>query len=235
MTSEPRDEPGDVSRDEPAVSHVSDVFAADGPLGRTRILPVVTIDDADDAVDLVAALVRGGLHTVEITLRTPAALDAIARAAAGVPAAVVGAGSVTKAAKLNAAADAGARFAVSPGIDDRVIDAAHDRGIPLLPGIATATELMHALDRAVEAVKVFPVGPLGGPSIIEAFAAVWPDARFVPTGGILSADVAGYLAIAQVLAVGGSWMVPRAAVAERDWASITRAAAAAVRIVGGPA
>jgi 2-dehydro-3-deoxyphosphogluconate aldolase / (4S)-4-hydroxy-2-oxoglutarate aldolase len=206
-----------------------DVFEV---LASGRILPVVSIDDAGDAAALVSALVDGGLTAVEITLRTPAALDAIRHASAEVPAAMVGVGSVTSVAALHAAIDAGARFAVSPGLDDRVIDAARERAIPFLPGVATATELMRAVNRGVAVVKLFPAEPLGGPAIIEAFAAVWPGVRFVPTGGVSPANLQRYLAVPQVLGVGGSWMVPRDALAARDWSSITAAASAAVQLAG---
>jgi 2-dehydro-3-deoxyphosphogluconate aldolase / (4S)-4-hydroxy-2-oxoglutarate aldolase len=201
-------------------------------LAATRVVPVVTIEHAADATALVNALVDGGLPVVEITLRTPAALESIRLASAEVPFALVGVGSVTSAAALHEAVDAGARFAVSPGLDDRLIDAARERDIPFLPGIATATELMHAVNRSVEVVKVFPVEPLGGAALIAAFSAVWPDVQFVPTGGISPANLHPYLALPQVLAVGGSWMVPADAVAASDWASITAAAAAAVQLVG---
>jgi 2-dehydro-3-deoxyphosphogluconate aldolase / (4S)-4-hydroxy-2-oxoglutarate aldolase len=201
-------------------------------LATARVVPVVTIEHPAEAAALVAALVDGGLPVVEITLRTPAALDSIRLATAEVPSAVVGVGSVTSAAALHEAVDAGARFAVSPGLDDRLIDAARERDIPFLPGIATATELMHAVNLSVEVVKVFPAAPLGGAALIAAFSAVWPDVQFVPTGGISPANLHPYLALPQVLAVGGSWMVPADAVAARDWASIAAAAAAAVQLVG---
>lgn len=205
---------------------VIDVLAAG------RVVPVVSIDDADDAVALVAALVAGGLTAVEITLRTPAGLAAIRRASAEVSAAVVGAGSVMSAAATRSVVDAGARFVLSPGLDEGVVATARERGVPVIPGIATPTELMRAVDLGVEIVKVFPAEQLGGPRFIEALSAVWPDVRFVPTGGVSLDDLGRYLAVPQVLAVGGSWMAPRAAVAGRDWASITRAAADAVRVAG---
>jgi 2-dehydro-3-deoxyphosphogluconate aldolase / (4S)-4-hydroxy-2-oxoglutarate aldolase len=206
-----------------------DVFEV---LASGRILPVVSIDDAGDAAALVSALVEGGLTAVEITLRTPAALDAIRQASGEVPSATIGVGSVTSVDALHGAVDAGARFAVSPGLDGRLIDAARERAIPFLPGVATATELMQAVNRDVSVVKLFPAEPLGGPAIIDAFAAVWPGVRFVPTGGVSPANLQRYLAVHQVLAVGGSWMVPRDALAARDWSSITAAASAAVQLAG---
>jgi 2-dehydro-3-deoxyphosphogluconate aldolase/(4S)-4-hydroxy-2-oxoglutarate aldolase len=199
-----------------------------GSIAATRIVPVVTIDDADDGPRTVAALVSGGLAVVEITLRTPAGLEAVRRAAAEVPAAVVGVGSVTDAAAATAAIDAGAQFIVSPGIDDGVIATARDRGVPAIPGIATATELMRALWHGVDVVKLFPAEVIGGADMIDALSAVWPEVRFMPTGGISPANLRSYLARPQVLAVGGSWIASKAAVARGDWTSITTAAAAAL-------
>ncbi len=197
-------------------------------LGATRVLPVVTIDDVDHALPLATALVDGGLTVIEITLRTPAAIEAIRRVAAGVPDAVVGAGSVMSAADAVAALDAGARFLVSPGFDDGVVETAEAHGVRAIPGIATATELQRASNAGVDVVKVFPAEVVGGTALIEALSAVWPRMRFVPTGGISPSTAAGYLALPSVLAVGGSWMVPKAALAAGDWTTVVRAAADAV-------
>jgi 2-dehydro-3-deoxyphosphogluconate aldolase/(4S)-4-hydroxy-2-oxoglutarate aldolase len=199
-------------------------------MGEVRIVPVLTIDDVRTAPSLVSALVDGGLPVVEITLRTPVGIDAIRRAVADVPAAFVGAGSVTTAVAAAMAIDAGAQFIVSPGLDEGVITTAQDRGVPVIPGIATATELMRAMTLGAKVVKLFPAEVLGGVDMVNALAAVWPDVRFMPTGGISPANVHRYLAIRQVLAVGGSWMVPRSAVAAGDWASMTAAATAAVEL-----
>jgi 2-dehydro-3-deoxyphosphogluconate aldolase/(4S)-4-hydroxy-2-oxoglutarate aldolase len=198
---------------------------------RARLVPVVTIDRADDAVGLASAFVEGGLPVMEITLRTAAALDAIGRVADRVPEIAVGAGSVTSAAAASSVIDAGARFVVSPGLDEGVVRTAQDGGVPVIPGIATATELMRAMALGVETVKVFPADVTGGPRLIEALSAVWPRVRFVPTGGISADNAHRYLALAQVVAVGGSWMAPRASIAARDWRSITESAAAAVALV----
>ncbi len=213
---------GVVDRPQPAAD--DDVVAA---IGNARVVPVVTIDDADDTAGLVMALVRGGLPVVEITLRTPAAIEAIRRAATEVQDAIVGAGSVTTAAAAAAAIDAGARFIVAPGVDEGVIRTAQDRWVPVIPGIATATELMQAMTLGVDVVKLFPAEVVGGVGMIAALSAVWPDVRFMPTGGITPANLGAYLALRQVLAVGGSWMVPHSAVVTQDWALITRAASAA--------
>ena len=199
-------------------------------IGRVRVVPVLTVDDPDDAVGLVRSLVAGGLAAVEITLRTPTGLEAIRRASVEVPAAVVGAGSVTTGALANEAIDAGARFVVSPGLDDGVIAVASDASIPAIPGIATATELLRAVNAGLDAVKLFPAELLGGEELIRAYSAVWPDVQFMPTGGVTAQSAPGYLALAQVLAVGGSWMVNAAAVDARDWTTVAADAAAAAEL-----
>ena len=204
-------------------------------IGEVRIVPVLTIDDARDAPGLASALVDGGLPVVEITLRTPVGIDAVRRAVAEVPAAIVGAGSVTTAVAAATAIDAGARFIVSPGLDEGVITTARDRGVPMIPGIATATELMRAMILGVDVVKLFPAEVVGGVGMITALSAVWPDVRFMPTGGISPVNAGNYLALRQVLAVGGSWMVPRSAVASGDWAAVTAAATAAAELTQEPA
>lgn len=199
-------------------------------LERTRVVPVVTIDHADDAVDLATALVDGGLTAIEITLRTPAAFDAIRRIAAHVPDAIVGAGSVTSSAKAAEAIDAGAHFLVSPGLDAGVVDTAHDRGRRVIPGVATATELLRAANLGVDVVKIFPAALVGGPALITALSAVWPAIGFVPTGGVTSTTAADYLALPQVLAVGGSWMVPKSRLDERDWSGVRNGARDAAQL-----
>lgn len=216
----------------PTRSPANDVIDA---ISDIRVVPVVTIDDVRDAPGLASALVDGGLSVVEITLRTPVAIEAIRRAVAEVPAAIVGAGSVTTAAAAATAIDAGARFIVSPGLDEGVIMTAQDRGVPVIPGIASATELMRAMQLGVDVVKLFPAEVVGGTGMITSLSAVWPDVRFMPTGGISPANARQYLALRQVLAIGGSWMVPRSAVACGDWAAVTSAAAAAVELAQEPA
>lgn len=199
-------------------------------IGRVRVVPVLTVGDPDDAVQLVRALVDGGLQAVEITLRTPSGLEAIRRSIVEVPSAVVGAGSVTSARLASEAIDAGAAFLVSPGFDDGVVDTATSASIPVLPGVATASELLRAVNAGVDTVKLFPAEQLGGPALIRAFAAVWPDVRFMPTGGVTAQSAPAYLALPQVLAVGGSWMVNTAAVDSQDWAAVTEDASAAARL-----
>ncbi len=199
-------------------------------IGRIRVVPVLTVGDPDDAVQLVRALVDGGLSAVEITLRTPTALEAIRRSRAEVPSAVVGAGSVTSATLASDAIDAGAVFLVSPGLDDGVIATATGASIPVLPGVATATELLRAVNAGLDAVKLFPAEQLGGPALVRAFAAVWPDVGFMPTGGVTAHSAPAYLSLPQVLAVGGSWMVNNAAADAHDWGTVTDDAAAAARL-----
>ena len=208
---------GATMRPDPAAPSASSARSVVDSIGDIRIVPVLTIDDAGHAADLVSALVAGGLAVAEITLRTPAGIEAIRRVAADVPAAIVGAGSVTTAGAAAAAIGAGARFIVSPGLDEGVIATAHDRGVPVIPGVATPTELMRALAMGVNVVKLFPAEVVGGVEMIAALSAVWPDVRFIPTGGISPTNAPRYLALNQVLAVGGTWMVPRSAVASGDW------------------
>jgi 2-dehydro-3-deoxyphosphogluconate aldolase/(4S)-4-hydroxy-2-oxoglutarate aldolase len=199
-----------------------------------RIVPVVTLEDAADAVPLVEALVGGGLPVVEITLRTAAGLDAVrAAASAAIPGAVLGAGTVLTPEDAEAAIDAGARFVVSPGIVEDVVVACHRRGVLVLPGIATPTELLRALALGCTTVKLFPAAVAGGPALIRSLAALGTGARFVPTGGITLETARDYLAIREVVAVGGSWMVPAGRIAANDWAGI-RALAEACLVLRSP-
>jgi 2-dehydro-3-deoxyphosphogluconate aldolase / (4S)-4-hydroxy-2-oxoglutarate aldolase len=199
-------------------------------LAATRVLPVVVLSDVAEAVPLTAALVAGGLSLVEITLRTTGALDGLAAAVSEVPAALVGAGTVTDAVAATAAIDAGARFLVSPGYDDGVVEVGRANDVPVLPGVATATELMRARAAGIGVVKLFPAAVLGGVAAVDALAAVFPGVGFVPTGGVDATTAADYLAHADVLAVGGSWMLDRAMVAARDWEQVRASAAAAAAL-----
>jgi 2-dehydro-3-deoxyphosphogluconate aldolase/(4S)-4-hydroxy-2-oxoglutarate aldolase len=169
---------------------------------------------------------------VEVTLRTDAGLASIAAIASDFPSTCVGAGSVTTADQAHAAADAGARFLVSPGLDDGVVMAARERGVRVIPGIATPTELMRALAHDLAVVKFFPAEPLGGLATLRALSSVWPHVHFVPTGGISAGNAADYLADPCVLAVGGSWVTPRQLVASQDWGQITTLAARARALTG---
>src|SRR5579872_4281534 len=200
-------------------------------LGLSPVMPVVTIDAARDAAPLARALVAGGIRAIEITLRTPAGLDAIAAIAAEVPDAVAGTGTVLTRADLEAAAKAGAKFAVSPGSTPALLAAAAEGSLPYLPAIATASELMAARDAGFRIAKFFPAAQAGGVAALKALGGPFPDARFCPTGGVDLAGAPAYLALANVLCVGGSWIAPREAIAAGDFARIERLAreAAALR------
>lgn len=180
------------------------------------VIPVVTIGQTWGAAPMTEALVDGGLSAVEITLRTDAGLPGI-RAAAQVAGSVVGAGTVTTAEQAEAAIDAGARFVVSPGLVEGVLEVCARHGVLALPGIATPTEMLRALALGCRVVKVFPASVLGGPALVRALAALGTGAGFVPTGGISLASAPSYLEIPEVVAVGGSWMVPAAEVAAGRW------------------
>jgi 2-dehydro-3-deoxyphosphogluconate aldolase/(4S)-4-hydroxy-2-oxoglutarate aldolase len=188
------------------------------------VIPVLVIDDVAHAVPLGRALVAGGLPVLEITLRTPAAMDCIERMAGEIEGAVVGAGTVLTAAMRQAVADVGGRFCVSPGL----IEGERDDGpVPLLPGIATATELMAGLAAGFDRFKLFPANVVGGVDALKAFASPFQQAKFCPTGGVNAANAADYLALPNVVCVGGSWVAPADAVRAGDWARITGLARAA--------
>lgn len=196
----------------------------DDILSLAPVMPVVTIDDPAKAVPLARALVAGGLRAIEVTLRTPAALEAIAAIARQVPECVPGAGTVLTDRDLHAAARAGAKFAVSPGATPALLDAASPGPLPYLPAIATAGELMAAMERGFSSFKFFPAAYAGGPGALGALAGPFPAARFCPTGGIDAAGAPAWLALGNVLCVGGSWVTPRDAVAAGDYARIERLA-----------
>jgi len=200
-----------------------------GALAGHRIVPVVVLDDPDRAVELARALVAGGIGCAEVTLRTPAGLDAI-RAMAEVPDFTVGAGTVIDRAQLDAVLAAGARFVVSPGYDDELVEATRAAGIGVLPGVATASEVQRAVRAGLDAVKFFPADRLGGLDTIAALAGPFPRMGFVPSGGVTAASAAEYLAHPSVPAVSGSWMAPRAVVADGDFGLVERLAAEAARI-----
>lgn len=196
-------------------------------LAETRVVPVITVPDAELALPLATALVAGGLPILEITLRTSAGLAAIEQIAASVPAAVVGAGSVRTPQQFRAARNAGAEFLVSPGCTDALISAAAEAGGAFLPGAATASEIMRLVDCGVSLVKFFPAESIGGVAAIRALGGPFPDVRFCPTGGIDFDRAHEYLALPNVVCVGGSWMVPQRLVAQGDWDAITDLAAEA--------
>ncbi len=183
------------------------------------IIPVLVIDDAAQARPLAEALVAGGLPALEVTLRTPAALDAI-RAMASVPAGHVGAGTLVTPDDVRAAKAAGATFCVSPGATDELIDACEAEGLPLLPGAATATEAMRLLARGYDMLKFFPAEASGGAPAVKAIGAPLPQITFCPTGGVSPANAKDYLALPNVICAGGSWVAPKDAVAAGDWDKI---------------
>lgn len=183
------------------------------------VVPVLVVEDAGKAAALARALVAGGLPALEVTLRTPAALDAI-RAMAEVPGGFVGAGTLLTPADVKAAKAAGARFGVSPGSSERLIAACEDEGLPLLPGAVTATEVMALLERGYTVQKFFPAETSGGAAAIRALGAPIPQVRFCPTGGIGMKNVADYLGQKNILCVGGSWVAPADAVASGDWGRV---------------
>ncbi|MCC7248859.1 MAG: bifunctional 4-hydroxy-2-oxoglutarate aldolase/2-dehydro-3-deoxy-phosphogluconate aldolase [Lysobacter sp.] len=191
----------------------------DAVLRQAPVVPVLAVSDLDDAVPLAETLVAAGLPVLEITLRTPIALEVIRRMR-DVPGAIVGAGTVLTRADLFAVQDAGASFAISPGGTDALYDAARDADIPLLPGIATASELMRGLEHGYKRFKFFPAESSGGIAALKAFAGPFAQVKFCPTGGIDAAKAPGYLALPNVITVGGSWMVPAEALKARDWKRI---------------
>jgi 2-dehydro-3-deoxyphosphogluconate aldolase/(4S)-4-hydroxy-2-oxoglutarate aldolase len=196
------------------------------------VVPVVVVEDAADAVPLARALVAGGLPAIEVTLRTPGALAAIRAIADGVPGAVVGAGTVITPAQVAEAVDAGARFLVSPGWTDALLEAMRGSGVPFLPGVSTTSEVVALLERGVREMKFFPAQAAGGTAYLRSLAGPLPQARFCPTGGIGPALAPEYLALPNVGCVGGSWMLPADAVAARDWARIQRLAREAAGLLG---
>ncbi|MGW0855082.1 bifunctional 4-hydroxy-2-oxoglutarate aldolase/2-dehydro-3-deoxy-phosphogluconate aldolase [Streptomyces sp. NPDC002690] len=215
----------------PAVATAS-VAPSVSVLDLAPVVPVVVLEDAADAVPLARALVAGGLPAIEVTLRTAAALDAIGAIAREVPQAVVGAGTVISAANVTKTVAAGARFLVSPGWTDTLLAAMRASGVPFLPGVSSASEVVALLERGVTDMKFFPAEAAGGTAYLKALAAPLPQARFCPTGGISAASAPHYLALPNVGCVGGSWMLPSEAIATKDWARVERLAAEAAALRG---
>lgn len=200
-------------------------------LYRAAVVPVLTLETVEDGVEVARALARGGLDLIEVTLRTPAALDAIRAIRAEVPQARVGAGTVLSPEQAQEAIDAGARFIVSPGMTPRLIEAAQRWPVPFLPGAVTASEAMSLSDLGYRCLKFFPAEPAGGVAALKALAAPLAGITFCPTGGIGPANARDYLRLDNVVAIGGSWVAPKEAVIEREWRTITTLAeeAAALR------
>lgn len=204
-------------------------------VGDTPVIPVLVIDRAEDAVALATALLSGGLPVLEVTLRTPAALTAVAQISAAVPTAIVGVGSVIEPPQFAAAAAAGARFAVSPGATPELLAAAEASGLPWLPGAQTVSEVLALCSRGYRLLKFFPAQPSGGVAFLRSIAGPVPDVRFCPTGGISAATAVDYLALGNVACVGGSWLTPPELLAERRWDDIAALArkARALRALPG--
>jgi len=196
------------------------------------VIPVIVIEDVDAAVLLAQALLDGGVRVLEVTLRTPAALRAIEAIARKVPEAIVGAGTLRRAAEVPSVLDAGCRFAVSPGWSPTVASACAERGLALLPGVATASEVLQASELGHTFLKLFPAVPAGGVPLLKALAGPFSDVAFCPTGGIDAASAPSYLALPNVKVVGGSWLTPADAIAARDWRRITALARQAAALRG---
>jgi 2-dehydro-3-deoxyphosphogluconate aldolase/(4S)-4-hydroxy-2-oxoglutarate aldolase len=202
-------------------------LASHGP-----VIPVIVIKRLEDAVPMAEALVAGGVRVLEVTLRTPVALKAMEAIARAVPDAIVGAGTVRSVADAQAAKDAGCRFAVSPGYTPEVGRAAREIGLPLLPGVATGSEVMTANADGYYFLKLFPATAVGGVPLLKALAGPFPDVVFCPTGGITAETAPQFLALPNVKVCGGSWLTPVDAVQSGDWARITQLARAAGTLRG---
>ena len=194
------------------------------------VMPVIVLNQVADAVPLARALVAGGIRVLEVTLRTPAALESIRAIAAEVPDAILGAGTVVTPADLDAATSAGAVFAVSPGASPDLLRAGREAAIPLLPGVMTPSDVINALSAGYTAMKLFPAAQAGGMGMLKALSGPFPQVRFCPTGGIDLASAPAFLALPNVACVGGSWLTPADRVKAGDWAAITELARAAAAL-----
>jgi 2-dehydro-3-deoxyphosphogluconate aldolase/(4S)-4-hydroxy-2-oxoglutarate aldolase len=201
------------------MSRPSSVFAL---LGGIRALPVVATDSVEDAVPLADALAAGGLPAIEVTLRTAAAFDVIARLQQERPKLLIGAGTVVSGAQMKTCAALGVRFAISPGLTPALMEIAHELNMPYLPGTATASEVMLGIQHGWSEFKFFPAEAAGGPAMLKSWAGPFSDLRFCPTGGITERNASTYLALPNVVMVGSSAMMPAASLKARDWADIAR-------------
>jgi 2-dehydro-3-deoxyphosphogluconate aldolase/(4S)-4-hydroxy-2-oxoglutarate aldolase len=200
-------------------------------LGRMGVVPVVKLERAEDAVDLGKALSAGGLPCAEITFRTEAAEEAIRRIASNLPEVILGAGTVRSVDQADRAVSAGAKFIVSPGFNEKVVDWCLDKGVAVTPGVATPTEIEMATDKGLNILKFFPAEAFGGIKTLKAISAPYVGVKFIPTGGLNAANVADYLKHPKVAACGGSWMVKSSFIAEGAFEKITRLTREAVQIV----
>lgn len=199
-------------------------------LDRVPVVPVVVIEDLAHAVPLAQALARGGLPVVELTLRTPVALDAVRAIAEEVPEVLIGAGTIVEPKQAAQAVEAGAGFLVSPGSTPDLLEAMTDTGVPFLPGVATVSEVLAAYERGLTELKFFPAEAAGGAAYLKSIGGPLPQIRFCPTGGITPASAPDYLALPNVGCVGGSWLTPAAALAAGDWNAVEQLARAAAAL-----
>jgi 2-dehydro-3-deoxyphosphogluconate aldolase / (4S)-4-hydroxy-2-oxoglutarate aldolase len=201
---------------------------------KQRLVCVAIIDQPDNAVPLAGALLAGGLNVMEVTFRTAGAAESIARIRKNVPQITIGAGTLLTADNVKQAADAGAQFGVSPGLNEAVLAAAGKNWMPFFPGVMTPTEVDRALNLGCKELKFFPAEAAGGVKMLKALAGPFAHTgvKFIPTGGINAANLAGYLAVPQVAAIGGSWMAERKLVAEKAWDKITALTAEAMKVIG---
>ena len=199
-------------------------------LDRVPVVPVVVVEDLAHAVPLAQALARGGLPVVELTLRTPVALDAVRAIAEEVPEVLIGAGTIVEPKQAAQAVEAGAGFLVSPGSTPDLLEAMTDTGVPFLPGVATVSEVLAAYERGLTELKFFPAEAAGGAAYLKSIGGPLPQIRFCPTGGITPASAPDYLALPNVGCVGGSWLTPAAALAAGDWNAVEQLARAAAAL-----
>lgn len=209
---------------------VTEKFTALQVMQDKPVIPVIVLNDVAHAVPMARALVAGGLRMLEITLRTKVALECMRRIAAEVPEAVVGAGTIRSVADAKAALDAGAVFGVSPGYTSTIGKACQDMGLPLLPGVATGSEIMAAQEDGYTELKFFPAMQAGGPNLLKAWSGPFADIKFCPTGGVTLENAPTLLALPNVVVVGGTWLTPQNLMEKGDWAAITRMAAAAAAL-----
>lgn len=199
-------------------------------LAKAPVVPLVGPDDAESGTLTAQALVDGGLTVVEVVLRTPAAIDCLGDIARNVPGAIIGAGTVLSTEQAEKVIEAGAKFIVCPGLHEPIVRLAQEAGIPIFPGVSTATEAQVAWNLGLRTLKFFPASLCGGVPMLKALGAVFKEMKFMPTGGVSAANLSDYLALPAVLACGGSWLTPKAAIEEGNYEIITELAAEAVRI-----
>lgn len=199
-------------------------------LARAPVVPLVGPDDAETGTRTAQALVDGGLTVVEVVLRTPAAIDCLGEIARNVPDAIIGAGTVLTPGQAEKVIAAGAKFIVCPGLHEPIVRMAQEARLPVFPGVSTATEAQVAYNLGIRAMKLFPASLVGGVPMLKALGAVFKDVKFMPTGGVSAANLSEFLAVPSVLACGGSWLTPKAAIESGDFAAVTALAAEAVAI-----